>query len=296
MRGKVLRGPMTRRMTGITPAYAGKSRTAMCWQVICRDHPRLCGEKQRRQKSGSGSAGSPPPMRGKDNMTGRNVQRYRITPAYAGKSHSSGFRYAGIWDHPRLCGEKSTAILACCIRKGSPPPMRGKAFRWIHVVFRQGITPAYAGKRYRVAPSVSLAEDHPRLCGEKSSLFSLDGVVLGSPPPMRGKGKPFHLRHHVSRITPAYAGKSAMLFAYHMLVEDHPRLCGEKVLPVLCYELIPGSPPPMRGKEAIHPIKNRVHRITPAYAGKREEYQQPQQNGEDHPRLCGEKSLSVVWK
>ena len=24
MRGKVLRGPMTRRMTGITPAYAGK--------------------------------------------------------------------------------------------------------------------------------------------------------------------------------------------------------------------------------------------------------------------------------
>ena len=202
-----MRGPMTRRMTGITPAYAGKSRTAMCWQVICRDHPRLCGEKQRRQKSGSGSAGSPPPMRGKDNMTGRNVQRYRITPAYAGKSHSSGFRYAGIWDHPRLCGEKSTAILACCIRKGSPPPMRGKADRTRNKEGRNRITPAYAGKSGRCPRPHHRKQDHPRLCGEKLSSKFPARITAGSPPPMRGKAGLGTAGQDGTGITPAYAGK-----------------------------------------------------------------------------------------
>ena len=187
MRGKVLRGPMTRRMTGITPAYAGKSRTAMCWQVICRDHPRLCGEKQRRQKSGSGSAGSPPPMRGKDNMTGRNVQRYRITPAYAGKSHSSGFRYAGIWDHPRLCGEKWQMSPSAPSKTGSPPPMRGKAEQQVSGENHGRITPAYAGKSRTGNSWTRRHRDHPRLCGEKMCHCLNVSETEGSPPPMRGK-------------------------------------------------------------------------------------------------------------
>ena len=54
--------------------------------------------------------GSPPPMRGKDDLVSGVAAGTRITPAYAGKSHSSGFRYAGIWDHPRLCGEKTKKI------------------------------------------------------------------------------------------------------------------------------------------------------------------------------------------
>ena len=269
MRGKVLRGPMTRRMTGITPAYAGKSRTAMCWQVICRDHPRLCGEKQRRQKSGSGSAGSPPPMRGKDNMTGRNVQRYRITPAYAGKSHSSGFRYAGIWDHPRLCGEKSTAILACCIRKGSPPPMRGKADRTRNKEGRNRITPAYAGKSGIITVEVSYMQDHPRLCGEKWQMSPSAPSKTGSPPPMRGKAEQQVSGENHGRITPAYAGKSRTGNSWTRRHRDHPRLCGEKC--PTCPQSLHGrgSPPPMRGKVPfIFPVVG-VVRITPAYAGKR---------------------------
>ena len=243
-----MRGPMTRRMTGITPAYAGKSRTAMCWQVICRDHPRLCGEKQRRQKSGSGSAGSPPPMRGKDNMTGRNVQRYRITPAYAGKSHSSGFRYAGIWDHPRLCGEKSTAILACCIRKGSPPPMRGKADRTRNKEGRNRITPAYAGKSGIITVEVSYMQDHPRLCGEKWQMSPSAPSKTGSPPPMRGKAEQQVSGENHGRITPAYAGKSRTGNSWTRRHRDHPRLCGEKMCHCLNVSETEGSPPPMRGK------------------------------------------------
>ena len=36
--------------------------------------------------------------------------------------------------------------------------------------------------------------------------------------------------------------------------------------------------------------------ITPAYAGKSKTPDCPNVASEDHPRLCGEKSLSVVWK
>ena len=52
-----------------------------------------------------------------------------ITPAYAGKSfRKTAIRHA-IKDHPRLCGEKLVTSGNSGVGLGSPPPMRGKAFR-----------------------------------------------------------------------------------------------------------------------------------------------------------------------
>ena len=51
------------------------------------------------------------------------------------------------------------------------------------------------------------------------------------------------------RITPAYAGKSKCSWEKSSSVKDHPRLCGEKISPYAEYEVTPGSPPPMRGKD-----------------------------------------------
>ena len=46
---------------------------------------------------------------------------------------------------------------------------------------------------------------------------------------MRGKDL-FRRRCDVfERITPAYAGKSAIAFVNYNSAQDHPRLCGEKV-------------------------------------------------------------------
>ena len=45
MRGKGICGFADLRLSGITPAYAGKRLTLhKIWQTV-RDHPRLCGEK-----------------------------------------------------------------------------------------------------------------------------------------------------------------------------------------------------------------------------------------------------------
>ena len=50
-------------------------------------------------------------------------------------------------DHPRVCGEKYFTIRDKVAKKGSPPRMRGKAAFARLDDLRDGITPAYAGKR-----------------------------------------------------------------------------------------------------------------------------------------------------
>ena len=112
----------------------------------------------------------------------------RITPAYAGKSFKITCYNVPNEDHPRLCGEKVPKVLLMLANIGSPPPMRGKVTFLIDTVFPARITPAYAGK----SPSDGLlfchVLDHPRLCGEKHVFPAVAVFVLGSPPPMRGKG------------------------------------------------------------------------------------------------------------
>ena len=68
-------------------------------------------------------------MRGKDLTLARDLGRFGITPAYAGKSAN-------------LFGVTTDYL-------GSPPPMRGKASRVAADTMIDGITPAYAGKRWR---------------------------------------------------------------------------------------------------------------------------------------------------
>ena len=86
--------------------------------------------------------------------------------------------------------------------------MRGKDFKSTVDLFYCRITPAYAGKSDQEILGTRNAEDHPRLCGEKSSGIVTSVPPLGSPPPMRGKVALFERTPHELRITPAYAGKS----------------------------------------------------------------------------------------
>ena len=86
---------------------------------------------------------------------------------------------------------------------------------------------------------------------------------------MRGKVAHRAKHHAAERITPAYAGKSVERKGENPFDLDHPRLCGEKQLPFGFLLLLPGSPPPMRGKAALYGRRTDILGITPAYAGKR---------------------------
>ena len=106
---------------------------------------------------------------------------------------------------------------------------------------------------------------------------------------MRGKAKTNLGYFDEVRITPAYAGKRLEEWQKEEPLEDHPRLCGEKV-PVLLQAAIQlGSPPPMRGKGTVEDLLNVIDGITPAYAGKSCEADFKHKLIKDHPRLCGEK-------
>ena len=108
MRGKAPRRTVLPHAVRITPAYAGKSITSDLSTVHGKDHPRLCGEKEELQNAKETKEGSPPPMRGKDEILDTDIDFSGITPAYAGKRHR--FRIPALLsrDHPRLCGEKPT--------------------------------------------------------------------------------------------------------------------------------------------------------------------------------------------
>ena len=86
MRGKGALRARSEDSTGITPAYAGKSRHYLPPESESRDHPRVCGEKVDEIGLPLLTLGSPPRMRGKALQLIVLHSTKRITPAYAGKS------------------------------------------------------------------------------------------------------------------------------------------------------------------------------------------------------------------
>ena len=112
---------------------------------------------------------------------------------------------------------------------------------------------------------------------------------MGSPPRMRGKEWFRDENLQQPGITPAYAGKSALMPAVMAGSQDHPRVCGEKRLVKRRARCLGGSPPRMRGKDLCDVICGQQSGITPAYAGKRYPYQYAEYCIGDHPRVCGEK-------
>ena len=170
VRGKVDRGIATVGPFGITPACAGKSRLGHRSRLRGRDHPRVCGEKGLYDHGLYPYVGSPPRVRGKVNHTSLPSGDSGITPACAGKRtrHTAEGRVHR--DHPRVCGEKSRPSCRSSAARGSPPRVRGKAAAVCNRDCHVGITPACAGKSPLLPVLAASAWDHPRVCGEKSTI------------------------------------------------------------------------------------------------------------------------------
>ena len=105
VRGKEHSNATAFMFTRITPACAGKRSVLLVVLFVCKDHPRLCGEKRQPKQKPRAVRGSPPLVRGKaffcighraaqgspplvrGKGTARNQENCRpgITPACAGK-------------------------------------------------------------------------------------------------------------------------------------------------------------------------------------------------------------------
>ena len=146
--------------------------------------------------------------------------------------------------------------------------MRGKPVIIDELQLSDGITPADAGKTAKIKILCCSHRDHPRGCGENSSLIQLFEPQLGSPPRMRGKLIPAIYRTVQPGITPADAGKTFVFSSWRQQQQDHPRGCGENFDAFIITPKQIGSPPRMRGKLHDNGIRTFASWITPADAGK----------------------------
>ncbi len=70
----------------ITPAPAGNTNVAVGYFVFIWDHPRACGEHEKKARKEALKAGSPPRLRGTPPLLIKFVFIVRITPAPAGNT------------------------------------------------------------------------------------------------------------------------------------------------------------------------------------------------------------------
>ena len=94
VRGKVLAKVCIGVYLRITPACAGKSKKRFPSFDTDEDHPRGCGEKRVSANCANVNRGSPPRVRGKENLLTMPDRCCRITPACAGKSRGTS-QYTG---------------------------------------------------------------------------------------------------------------------------------------------------------------------------------------------------------
>ena len=217
-----------------------------------------------------------------------------IIPACAGNTWTEGLRPGDAGDHPRVCGEHAPPLACLFDARGSSPRVRGTHGRHVQNRTLAGIIPACAGNTPAKAASPSRNRDHPRVCGEHSSVDVMVSLPWGSSPRVRGTpllSFPGTLR---PGIIPACAGNTVCCHSLFGSWWDHPRVCGEHEIMVSCLTILLGSSPRVRG------TPNRTHtqnchtwdhpRVCGEHKANPEIFDVLLQ---DHPRVCGEHHLPL---
>ena len=212
----------------------------------------------------------------------------RIIPADAG---STGFRailFRPDPDHPRGCGEHNHDYPDAAVREGSSPRMRGARWRDSPCSLPPRIIPADAGSTKNRDTPGGLQRDHPRGCGEHSSMMICVYAQLGSSPRMRGAPCCPGGDSQAQGIIPADAGSTPDRVAGATIVRDHPRGCGEHIILMDVLDTQHGSSPRMRGARYCKIFTTMIVGIIPADAGSTQPHQWTFAHQRDHPRGCGE--------
>ena len=247
MRGTCIYKWLRQTQLGIIPAYAGNMRTGLA--------------------DGKMHQGSSPRMRGTSILTSMRSSHRGIIPAYAGNIAARTTLCMSLWDHPRVCGEHFICIFLELPNLGSSPRMRGTLPSLTAFAIENGIIPAYAGNICGTSTQSGKSRDHPRVCGEHTTLNAPAHSYIGSSPRMRGTYRHQRPQLTVPRIIPAYAGNIATCGARCRVVRDHPRVCGEHALLCGHCTMDRGSSPRMRGTCLLGNSIYKVNGIIPAYAG-----------------------------
>ena len=150
-------------------------------------------------------------------------------------------------------------------------------------------------KRLSTRRCITSVGSPPRVRGEASEP-SVDGISPRITPACAGRSPPRYSPRGRRGITPACAGRRLCNASAVRLVEDHPRVCGEKYPAILSRTRTAGSPPRVRGEGSAIAGLVGAARITPACAGRSLHGVKLLLRNEDHPRVCGEKVRSAAGR
>ena len=130
---------------GISPAWAGNSRSLRLCFPLLADQPRVGGEFTGTGPQSASRMGSAPRGRGIRSRTVLSPLPAGISPAWAGNSSPVPGRIVKSRDQPRVGGEFAPPATGSRWRQGSAPRGRGILFDWDDRLDRPGISPAWAG-------------------------------------------------------------------------------------------------------------------------------------------------------
>ena len=140
----------------------------------------------------------------------------------------------------------------------------------------------------------SFRRDHPRVCGEHACVPEPVEFVSGSSPRVRGTPRRGRVVRCFPGIIPACAGNTITPRVEQFFIRDHPRVCGEHVIPNCNTVGQSGSSPRVRGTHCLVAIYCSLLGIIPACAGNTWIRTSPHGTIGDHPRVCGE-HLNLYW-
>ena len=240
------------------------------------------------------SMGSSPRGRGKPTAAGKGFEPSGLIPAWAGKTLSPKLKGSRSRAHPRVGGENCVRGRRLCGRRGSSPRGRGKRKRPHGGQSDVRLIPAWAGKTTLMGRGESSCGAHPRVGGENPSAVCLIQSRYGSSP--RGRGKPDLGGEiaHVSRLIPAWAGKTPRAARLQRLHRAHPRVGGENGGGWWDIQLGRGSSPRGRGKRRRGCRRVGAPRLIPAWAGKTKIAAGITRTTGAHPRVGGENAVVEV--
>ena len=207
-RGKPHGARLAPGVSGLIPAWAGKTCKSNPYVLGVRAHPRVGGENLEgvvyvRQTLGSSQRG-----RGKPVSLHLEEGTGGLIPAWAGKTCCCVCALFAHRAHPRVGGENSPPTPARRRFSGSSPRGRGKLVILPFLIVSHRLIPAWAGKTYSLPIRLDKVAAHPRVGGENFDRPINRAVASGSSPRGRGKLCVVQLAPGRARLIPAWAGKT----------------------------------------------------------------------------------------
>ena len=167
-RGKPHGARLAPGVSGLIPAWAGKTCKSNPYVLGVRAHPRVGGENLEGVVYVRQTLGSSPRGRGKRAGGWTVGCGQGLIPAWAGKTRRRRTRRRRISAHPRVGGENHFEYAKPETIKGSSPRGRGKPRSGTHRFVRPRLIPAWAGKTSARAALMYSLTAHPRVGGENS--------------------------------------------------------------------------------------------------------------------------------